>query len=59
MDIRRAKQILSSPEDVMVNYHGQSVWIDSCDEQGNTCIVHMRGNEQEKSSVSVSELEEV
>jgi small acid-soluble spore protein H (minor) len=59
MDIQRAKQILSSPEDITVHYHGQSVWIDGCDEQGNTCTVHMRGNEREKSSVAVTELEEL
>ncbi len=59
LDIRRAKQILSSSEDITVHYHGQSVWIDSCDDQGNTCTVHMRGNEREKSDVAVSELEEV
>ncbi|MBD8070512.1 H-type small acid-soluble spore protein [Bacillus sp. PS06] len=59
MDIRRAKQIISSPDDITVHYHGQSVWIDSCDEQGNLCTVHMRGNEHEKSSVAVTELEEM
>ncbi|WP_078544305.1 H-type small acid-soluble spore protein [Litchfieldia alkalitelluris] len=59
MDIKRAKQILSSPEDITVHYHGQSIWIDGCDEENGLCTVHMRGNENEKSSVEVEELEEV
>ena len=59
MNIDRAKQILSSPEDITVHYHGQSVWIDSCDDQGNLCTVHMRGREDEKSQVEVMELEEL
>lgn len=59
MDIRRVKQILSSPEEITVHYHGQPVWIDSCNESGSSCIVHMRGNEDEKSTVDVGELEEV
>ena len=59
MDIRRAKQILSSSNDVTVHYHGTSVWIDSCDEQGNTCTVHLRGREHDKNTVPVAELEEL
>ncbi|WP_449537389.1 H-type small acid-soluble spore protein [Ferdinandcohnia sp. Marseille-Q9671] len=59
MDIRRAKQILSSPNDVTVHYQGTSVWIDSCDEQGNMCTVHLRERADEKNVVPVSELEEI
>lgn len=59
MDIRRAKQILSTSNDVTVHYQGTSVWIDSCDEQGNMCTVHLRGREHEKNIVPVAELEEM
>ncbi|MDX8365880.1 H-type small acid-soluble spore protein [Cytobacillus sp. IB215665] len=59
MDIKRAKQIISSPNDITVHYNGVSVWIDSCDEQGNVATVHMRGNHDEKRSVPIAELEEV
>ncbi|MCA1032722.1 H-type small acid-soluble spore protein [Bacillus timonensis] len=59
MDAKRVKQILSSPDDITVHYNGASVWIDNCDEQGNTCTVHMRGKENEKSTVSINELQEL
>ena len=59
MDIRRARQIISSPNDVTVLYNGVSVWIDSCDETGNTCKVHLRNGKQEENVVPVSELEEI
>ncbi|MFS0863729.1 H-type small acid-soluble spore protein [Fredinandcohnia sp. 179-A 10B2 NHS] len=58
MDIRRAKQILSSSADITVHYNGASVWIDNCDEQG-TCTVHLRDRQHEKNTVPVEELEEV
>ncbi|WP_453994206.1 H-type small acid-soluble spore protein [Bacillus nitroreducens] len=59
MDIRRAKQILSSSNEITVHYQGVSVWIDSCDELGNTCTVHLKGREHEKNVVPVTELEEL
>ena len=59
MDVNRAKQILSSPEEITVNYHGVSIWIDNCDEQGNTATIHMRGKHDDKRTVPVAELEEL
>ncbi|GMB08983.1 small acid-soluble spore protein H (minor) [Thermolongibacillus altinsuensis] len=59
MDMKRVKQILSSPQEITVHYNGVSVWIDSYDEQGNTATVHMRGNEKERYTVPVEALQEV
>jgi len=59
MDMKRVKQIVSSPADIAVHYHGVSVWIDSYDEANNTATIHMRGNDKEKREVPVQELEEV
>ncbi|MBA2871540.1 small acid-soluble spore protein H (minor) [Anoxybacillus calidus] len=59
MDMNRVKQIVSSPADITVHYHGVSVWIDSYDEQNNTATIHMRGSHEEKREVPVEELEEV
>ncbi|MDF0729062.1 H-type small acid-soluble spore protein [Cytobacillus sp. S13-E01] len=59
MDIRRVKQILTSPEDITVHYNGASVWIDSCDEQGNTATVHLRERHVDKNTVPVDQLQEL
>ncbi|WP_044747394.1 H-type small acid-soluble spore protein [Bacillus alveayuensis] len=60
MDMNRVKQIVSSPADITVHYHGVSVWIDGYDEQNNTATIHMReGNLNEKREVPVEELKEV
>lgn len=59
MDVRRVKQILSSSADIDVKYNGTSVWIDQLNEDGRTATVHLRGPLEERSSVEISELEEV
>ncbi|KFZ43163.1 H-type small acid-soluble spore protein [Anoxybacillus flavithermus] len=59
MDMNRVKQIISSPDDIRVYYHGQSVWIDEYDEANRTATVHMRGGRtHERHVVSVEELME-
>ncbi|ELK21039.1 small acid-soluble spore protein H [Anoxybacillus flavithermus TNO-09.006] len=58
LDINRIKQIVSSPDDIRVCYHGQSVWIDGYDEANRTATVHMRGREHERHTVPVEELTE-
>jgi small acid-soluble spore protein H (minor) len=59
MDMNRVKQIVSSPADIPVHYHGVSVWIDSYDEKNGTATVHMRDSHlHEKREVPVEELEE-
>jgi small acid-soluble spore protein H (minor) len=59
MDSRRVKQILSSSADIHVEYNGTSVWIDELHEDGKTATVHLRGPLEERSTVDISELEEV
>ncbi|WP_066047979.1 H-type small acid-soluble spore protein [Robertmurraya korlensis] len=59
MDSRRVKQILSSSADINVEYNGASVWIDELHEDRKTATVHLRGPLEERSTVDISELEEV
>ena len=59
MDYNRVKQILSSSGDVEVKYRDTSVWIDSVNEDGKTAVVHLRGPLEERSEVSIDDLEEV
>lgn len=60
MDKRRINQILSSPNEVEVQYNGVSVWIDKMNEDGKTATVHLRGPElEERTVVEIHELEEV
>ena len=56
MDITRVKQILSSPAQIEVKYHGSSVWIDQVNEDGKTATVHLRGPLEERSVVEISDL---
>ncbi len=56
MDIMRVKQILSSPAQIEVKYHGSSVWIDQVNEDGKTATVHLRGPLEERSVVEISDL---
>ena len=58
MDEKRIKQILSSPADIDVEYHGVSVWIDQLNEDEKTATVHIRGSSDEKSIVNIHALEE-
>lgn len=58
MEFNRVKQILSSPEDITVHYHGQSIWIDQYNDHDQTATIHLRGRHHDKSDVPVAELEE-
>lgn len=59
MDMNRVKQILSSPGNVRVEYHGIPVWIESCDEGNGIANVHDIKNPDETVEVKVAELEEI
>lgn len=59
MDMNRVKQILSSPGNVRVEYHGIPVWIESCDEGNDIANVHDIKNPDETVEVKVAELEEI
>ncbi|UOY91930.1 H-type small acid-soluble spore protein [Ectobacillus sp. JY-23] len=58
MDVKRVKQILSSPANIPVSYNGVSVWIESCDEGNAVAQVHDITNPHETVQVNVSELQE-
>ncbi|WP_064092924.1 H-type small acid-soluble spore protein [Rossellomorea aquimaris] len=58
MDSNRVKQILSSSADIDVKYKDTSVWIDQLMEDGQTAVVHLRGPLEERSEVSIADLEE-
>ncbi|KAB2338124.1 small, acid-soluble spore protein, H family [Cytobacillus depressus] len=59
MDATRIKQILSSSADIEVTYNGASVWIDMLNEDGKTATVHLRGPLEERSTVEITELQEI
>lgn len=59
MDAKRVKQILSSSADIEVTYNGTSVWIDQLNEDGRTATVHLRGPLEERSTVEITELQEM
>ena len=59
MDIKRIKQIVSSPSEIEVTYNGVSVWIDQIHEDGRLATVHLRQAHEDQSEVDISELQEV
>ncbi|GKV54757.1 small acid-soluble spore protein H (minor) [Sporosarcina luteola] len=58
MDSTRARQIVSSPDDIEVSYNGVSIWIDKVHEDDRTATVHLRQSLEERSEVAISELKE-
>ncbi|QTD41273.1 H-type small acid-soluble spore protein [Sporosarcina sp. Te-1] len=58
MDSTRARQIVSSPDDIEVSYNGVSIWIDKVHEDDRTATVHLRQSMEERSEVAISELKE-
>ncbi|KXZ40629.1 small acid-soluble spore protein H (minor) [Alkalithermobacter thermoalcaliphilus JW-YL-7 = DSM 7308] len=57
MQIRRAKEIVASPENVEVIYKGKPVWIESINNQTNSAYVRYLDN-SERMEVPVMELVE-
>lgn len=58
LDSQRARQIVSSPDEIMVSYNGVSVWIDKVHDDDRTATVHLRQAMEERSEVAISELKE-
>lgn len=58
MDMHRVKQIVSSPKEITVSYHGVPIWIQSYDENANTARVYTRSKPDEEIDVAVGELTE-
>ncbi|OPJ55049.1 H-type small acid-soluble spore protein [Alkalithermobacter paradoxus] len=57
MQIRRAKEIVTSPESIEVIYKGKPVWIESINNQTNSAYVKYLDN-SERMEVPVMELVE-
>ncbi|WP_017755222.1 H-type small acid-soluble spore protein [Calidifontibacillus oryziterrae] len=58
MDIKRAKQIITSPNEVTVKYNGVSVWLKHTNETDQSVSVFMKDNPDDVMIVPVAELEE-
>ncbi|MEK4028401.1 MULTISPECIES: H-type small acid-soluble spore protein [Bacillaceae] len=58
MDIKRAKQIVSSSADIDVTFQGVSVWIDELHEEEKMATVHLRGPLEERTRVAIQDLTE-
>lgn len=58
MDVKRIRQIVSSPAEIDVTYNGVSVWIDQVHEDGILATVHLRQAHEERSEVDIAELKE-
>lgn len=58
MDLQRAKQIISSPKEITVTYHGVPVWLKNTNDTNQSVSVFEKGNPNEVFVVPVSELEE-
>jgi small acid-soluble spore protein H (minor) len=58
MEMNRVKQIVSSPKEIIVKYHGVPIWIQSYDENANTARVYTRANPDDERDVSIGELME-
>lgn len=58
METIRAREIVSSPNEIEVSYNGVSVWIDKIHDDDRTATVHLRQAMEERSEVAISELKE-
>ncbi len=58
MDIHRAKQIISSPNEITVTYHGVSVWLQHTNETDQSVSVFTKDNPNEVMVVPAAELNE-
>lgn len=58
LDSQRAREIVKSPDEIMVSYNGVSVWIDKVHDDDRTATVHLRQAMEERSEVAISELKE-
>jgi small acid-soluble spore protein H (minor) len=58
MDLNRVKEILSTEEEIAVNYHGVPVWIESIDGTSSMAMISERGAHDHKRLVSIDGLAE-
>ncbi|MED4351554.1 H-type small acid-soluble spore protein [Schinkia azotoformans] len=58
MDIHRAKQIISSPNEITVTYHGVPVWLQHTNERDQSVSVFTKDNPNDVRVVPAAELNE-
>jgi small acid-soluble spore protein H (minor) len=58
MEMNRVKQVVSSPNEIIVKYNGVPIWIQSFDEHANTARVYTRSNPDDEMDVAIGELME-
>lgn len=58
MDMSRAKQIITSPKEITVTYHGVSVWLKNANETDQSVSVFMKDSPNDVMIVPVAELDE-
>lgn len=56
MDAMRAKQIISSKEDIQVHHNGVPVWLTSVNEQKETARIHETDRPDHEHDVSLYQL---
>jgi small acid-soluble spore protein H (minor) len=58
MDLSRVKEVLASEDEILVNYHGIPVWIESIEDTSSMAFVSQRGAHDERRLVSIDGLVE-
>ncbi|MCH5584975.1 H-type small acid-soluble spore protein [Shimazuella sp. AN120528] len=58
MDVKRAEEILHSPDNITVTFQGNPVWIQSVNDVTQIANVYTVGNKEDEKMVPVSELQE-
>lgn len=59
MNIRRAKEIFTSPQHIPVHYDGNPVWMEKVDEATQTARVHFVKTPEIRLQVHVADLQEL
>lgn len=58
MDLNRVKEVLASEDEILINYRGIPVWIESIEDTSSMALVSQRGAHDERRLVSIDGLEE-
>jgi small acid-soluble spore protein H (minor) len=58
MNINRAKQIIESPNEIIVKYNDEPVWIQSVDDHAAVARVYTRERPDDELEVPVTQLQE-
>lgn len=59
LDIKRAKAIIESPNEIKVHYNGQPIWMESVNEMNSRVEIKNHKISKTKRQVSVDELVEI